>query len=98
MWREHAVEADERMPGRRNQSGQASQELDRAHHAVRLLPPAQGIRNATVRQAAQPLQTQRGSSAVAKQSLATVAVLRVDADSRMNVEAARLGRAALTPR
>lgn len=84
------MEADERMPGRRHECGEPSEELDRLHHAVGLLAPrlAQRVGDAPVRQEMEALEAQGCSRAVAKEALPTLAVVGGDAHSGVDVEAA----------
>ena len=65
---ENAVETDERMTRGWDEGAKSRQKLDRAHHAMRLLATRvlDAIRDAPVREDAEALETERGSSAVAE--------------------------------
>ena len=86
-----AVEAHEWVTRGRDEGAESRQKLNRAQHAMRLVAARffDLVRDAAVREHAEALEAQRGSSAVAQQSLAAFTVRRRDGNAGVNVEAAR---------
>ena len=84
---------------RRHQRGQPRKQLDRRHHPVRdaVAGVLHAVRDAAVAEQDEPIKGEARPSAVADEALAPLAVVGLDADRRLEVEAVALGgeRAAL---
>ncbi len=89
VWCEYPVVAQQGVPGRSDERGQAREQLHRRHHTVRAAAPSglDTVGNAAIREHAQPIEREAGASAVTNEPLAALIVVGFDPDRRVEIEA-----------